>query len=326
MMTMKKPLVILTGPTAVGKTELSIKLAKQIGGEIISADSMQVYKGMDIGSAKIMPEEMQNIPHYLIDVLSPEEEFHVVRFQEMAKEALEKIYAHGKIPIVVGGTGFYIQALLYDIDFTENEQDQTYRAKLEQLSKEQGAEYLHDMLRAVDPVSAETIHANNVKRVIRALEYYHQTGEPISRHNEEERQKTSPYNFAYFVLNDDRPKLYERIDKRVDLMLDAGLVDEVKELKNMGYTRNMVSMQGLGYKEILDYFSGEITLDEAIYRIKRDSRHFAKRQITWFKRERDVIWLSKEAYEYQDDAILGEILRILSEKRIINTENERGNL
>ena len=326
MMTMKKPLVILTGPTAVGKTELSIKLAKQIGGEIISADSMQVYKGMDIGSAKIMPEEMQNIPHYLIDVLSPEEEFHVVRFQEMAKEALEKIYAHGKIPIVVGGTGFYIQALLYDIDFTENEQDQTYRTELEQLAKEQGAEYLHDMLRAVDPVSAETIHANNVKRVIRALEYHHQTGEPISRHNEEERQKTSPYNFAYFVLNDDRAKLYEKIDKRVDLMVEAGLVDEVKELKNMGYTRNMVSMQGLGYKEILDYFSGEITLDEAIYRIKRDSRHFAKRQITWFKRERDVIWLSKEAFEYQDDAILGEILRILSEKRIINTENERGNL
>ena len=328
MMTMKKPLVILTGPTAVGKTELSLKLAKQIGGEIISADSMQVYKGMDIGSAKITPEEMQNIPHYLIDVLSPDEEFHVVRFQEMAKEALEQIYAHGKIPIVVGGTGFYIQALLYDIDFTENEQDQTYRTKLEQLAKEQGAEYLHDMLRAVDPVSAETIHANNVKRVIRALEYHHQTGEPISRHNEEERQKTSPYNFAYFVLNDDRAKLYERIDKRVDLMVEAGLVDEVKELKNMGYTRNMVSMQGLGYKEILDYFSGEITLDEAIYRIKRDSRHFAKRQITWFKRERDVIWISKEAYEYQDDAILGEILRILSEKRIINTqnENERGNL
>ena len=219
MMTMKKPLVILTGPTAVGKTELSIKLAKQIGGEIISADSMQVYKGMDIGSAKITPEEMQNIPHYLIDVLSPEEEFHVVRFQKMAKEALEQIYAHGKIPIVVGGTGFYIQALLYDIDFTENEQNQTYRTKLEQLAKEQGAEYLHDMLRTVDPVSAETIHANNVKRVIRALEYHHQTGEPISRHNEEERQKTSPYNFAYFVLNDDRAKLYEKIDKRVDLML-----------------------------------------------------------------------------------------------------------
>lgn len=326
MMTMKKPLVILTGPTAVGKTELSIKLAKQIGGEIISADSMQVYKGMDIGSAKIMPEEMQGIPHYLIDVLSPDEEFHVVRFQEMAKEALKQIYSHGKIPIVVGGTGFYIQALLYDIDFTENDQNQAYRKELEELAKEKGTAYLHDMLRTVDPASAETIHANNVKRVIRALEYYQQTGEPISRHNEEERKKTSPYNFAYFVLTDDRARLYQRIDKRVDLMLEAGLVDEVEKLKNMGYTRNMVSMQGLGYKEILDYFSGEITLDEAIYRIKRDSRHFAKRQLTWFKRERDVIWISKEEYGYQEEAILDEMLRILSDKNIITIRNERGNL
>ena len=216
----KEPLIILTGPTAVGKTKLSISLAKAIDGEIISADSMQVYRGMDIGSAKIKKEEMQGVPHYLIDVLEPQEEFHVVKFQQMAKEAMQKIRAKGKIPIVVGGTGFYIQALLYDIDFTENEKDDAYRRQLEQLAKEKGAAYLHDMLRQVDEKSAEEIHENNVKRVIRALEFYHQTGKKISEHNEEERGKESPYDFCYFVLNDERQKLYERIDRRIDEMVE----------------------------------------------------------------------------------------------------------
>ena len=212
----KKPLVVLTGPTAVGKTKASIGLAKAIGGEIISADSMQVYEYMDIGSAKIRPEEMQGVPHYLIDDLKPWDEFHVVRFQQMAKNAMEQIYANGHIPIVVGGTGFYIQALLYDIDFTSTAQDDTYRAELENLVKEKGAAYLHNMLRKVDPKSAEDIHANNVKRVIRALEYYRQTGQKMSEHNEEERRKESPYEFVYFVLNAPREQLYARIDRRVD--------------------------------------------------------------------------------------------------------------
>lgn len=300
----KEPLIILTGPTAVGKTKLSISLAKAIDGEIISADSMQVYRGMDIGSAKIKKEEMQGVPHYLIGVLEPQEEFHVVKFQQMAKEAMQKIRAKGKIPIVVGGTGFYIQALLYDIDFTENEKDDAYRRQLEQLAKEKGAAYLHDMLRQVDEKSAEEIHENNVKRVIRALEFYHQTGKKISEHNEEERGKESPYDFCYFVLNDERQKLYERIDRRIDEMVEEGLIEEVCTLKAQGFTRDMVSMQGLGYKEILDYLDGKTTLEEAIYILKRDTRHFAKRQITWFRRERDVIWVEKEQFRYEEENML----------------------
>lgn len=313
---MKKPLIILTGPTAVGKTALSIRLARLVDGEIISADSMQVYKYMDIGSAKIRPEEMDGIPHHLIDVFDPAEEFHVVRFQECAKRAMEDIYSRGHIPILVGGTGFYIQAVLYDIDFTENGGDNGYRKKLETLAAEKGAEHLHQMLAKIDPASAEAIHANNIKRVIRALEYYHETGEPISVHNEKERQKESPYNFAYFVLNDRRERLYQRIDARVDQMLSDGLVDEVRHLKERGYTRDMVSMQGLGYKEILDYLDGKCTLEEAIYILKRDTRHFAKRQITWFKREREVCWIDKEAFGYENDRILERMEELLKAKNI----------
>lgn len=313
----KKPMVILTGPTAVGKTALSIELAKRIHGAVISADSMQVYKHMDIGSAKIMPEEMQGIKHYLIDEFEPDEEFHVVRFVERAKHCLEEIYADGKIPIIAGGTGFYIQALLYDIDFTEQEGDPAYRASLEQLAIKKGADYLHGMLRTVDPASADAIHANNIKRVIRALEFYHLSGSRISEHNEKERQKTSPYNFAYFVLTDDRAHLYERIDRRVDLMVEQGLVDEVRHLKDMGYHKEMVSMQGLGYKEILSYLDGEMTLEEAIYVIKRETRHFAKRQLTWFRRERDVIWFDKAAYHYNEEQILADMLQVLNKKQIL---------
>ena len=231
---MKQPLIILTGPTASGKTALSVELAKRIGGEIISADSMQVYRYMDVGSAKVTVEEMDGVPHHLIDVLDPQDSFNVVTFQEMAKEAMKKIYANGHIPIVAGGTGFYIQALLYDIDFTDNDGDMEYRHHLEELAKEQGAEVLHSMLKEVDPPSAEAIHANNVKRVIRALEFYKKTGQRISDHNEEERQKESPYNFAYYVLNMDRATLYDRIDLRVDKMIEAGLEEEVKQLKGMG--------------------------------------------------------------------------------------------
>ncbi len=316
----QKPMIILTGPTAVGKSALSVELAKKINGAVISADSMQVYRHMDIGSAKVMPEEMQGITHYMIDELEPDEEFHVVRFTTMAKEYLKEIYAAGKIPIIAGGTGFYIQALLYDIDFTEQQCDEAYRRQLEEQAKEHGAGYLHEMLRKVDPASAEAIHANNVKRVIRALEFYHLSGQKISEHNETERQKQSPYNFAYFVLNDERAKLYERIDKRVDAMIAAGLVNEVQKLKDMGCSREMVSMQGLGYKEILAYLDGEYTLEEAVYIIKRETRHFAKRQLTWFKRERDVIWLDKQTFGYDDAAILTDMISILQEKEIISHE------
>lgn len=313
----QKPLIILAGPTAVGKTALSIALAKAVDGEIISADSMQVYKGMDIGSAKIRSDEMQGIPHYLIDELEPDEEFHVVLFQQLAKKYMETIWQKGKIPILVGGTGFYIQAVLYDIDFTQSSNDPSYREELERLAKEKGAGYLHDMLKQVDGKSAVEIHANNVKRVIRALEYYKDTGEPISVHNELERRKESPYRFAYFVLNDERAKIYDKINQRIDAMIEEGLLEEVRALREKGYTRDMVSMQGLGYKEILDYLNGECTLEEAIYTLKRDTRHFAKRQVTWMKRERDVCWVNKDAFDYRQDAILEYMLHILREKGIL---------
>lgn len=313
----KKPMIILSGPTAVGKTALSIELAKRVNGAIISADSMQIYKHMDIGSAKIMPEEMCGIKHYLIDALEPSDEFNIVVFQKMAKKALEEIYANNQIPIIAGGTGFYIQALLYDIDFENQDTNEAYRAELEDIAKTQGNEVLHYRLKEIDPVSAEKIHANNVKRVIRALEFYKLTGKPISEHNEAEQQKKSPYNFVYFVLTDERENLYKRIDLRVDIMLKNGLLDEVKKLKEMGYHRDMVSMQGLGYKEILDYLDGKLTLEEAIYILKRETRHFAKRQLTWFRREKDVIWMDKSKYGYDEAKVLEEMCNILHTKDII---------
>ena len=315
--TMKKPLIVLTGPTAVGKTKLSISLAKAVGGEIISADSMQIYKYMDIGSAKIKPEEMQGVPHYLVDELMPDEEFHIVRFQQMAKAAMEKIYSHGHIPILVGGTGFYIQAVTRDIDFTEAIQEDGYRKELEALAEEKGPEYLHQMLREVDPKSAQEIHANNVKRVIRALEFYHQNKTPISSHNEEQKERKSPYNLAYFVLNAPRELLYERIDRRVDEMLADGLVKEVEGLKAMGCHQGMVSMQGLGYKEILAYLDGENPLEEAIRILKRDTRHFAKRQLTWFRREPEVTWVNKDEFGYEDEKILEYMLDVCHIKGIL---------
>ena len=310
----EKNMVILTGPTAVGKSALSIALAKALDTGIISADSMQVYKHMDIGSAKITPEEMQGVPHALIDVYEPDEPFHVVQFQHDAKAAMEQLWDKGQLPLIVGGTGFYIQALLYDVDFSEEDADLKLRQKYAQLAQSEGAEALHAQLAQVDPQAAGQIHANNIKRVIRALEFYEKTGTPISAHNAAERAKQSPYGFAYFVLTDCREQLYERIDARVDAMMEQGLLDEVKKLRDMGYTRDLVSMQGLGYKELLAYLDGECSLDEAVYMIKRDTRHFAKRQLTWFRRERDVIWVDKPAFDYDEDKILSYMLQEI-EKR-----------
>ena len=318
---MKKPLIILTGPTAVGKTALSIKLARAIDGEIISADSVQVYRRMDIGSAKITKQEMEGIPHYLIDVLEPEEDFNVMVFQQMAKKAMDEIYARGKIPIITGGTGFYIQAVLNDISFTETDADDELRKKLEEEAEQNGADALHQKLQAVDPKAAEEIHPNNVKRVIRALEFYLETGKKISEHNAAERQKESPYNFAYFVLNMDRQKLYSRIELRVDQMLEAGLVEEVRQLKQEGCQKGMVSMQALGYKEILSWLNGECTFDEAISILKRDTRRFAKRQLTWFRREKDVCWIEKEQYDNDEDRILNAMILILYEKGILTDQS-----
>ena len=315
---MKKPLIVLTGPTAVGKTKLSIALAKAVNGEIISADSMQVYRHMDIGSAKITPQEMDGVPHHLVDVLEPTEDFNIVLFQQLAKKSMDEIYARGRIPILVGGTGFYIQAVTRDIDFTQSEQDDHYRQELEELAAQKGNTFLHNMLAEVDPKSAKEIHENNVKRVIRALEFYKQNGNRISEHNEEQKEHESPYNLAYFVLNAPRPLLYERIDTRVDEMLDNGLVEEVKYLQEMGCYRGVVSMQGLGYKEILAWLEGEYPYEEAVRILKRDTRHFAKRQLTWFRREGEVTWVDKDKFDYNDSRILEYMLSVCREKGILS--------
>ena len=311
----KNPLIVLTGPTAVGKTETSIALAKAVGGEIISADSIQVYRYMDIGSAKISKEEMDGVPHFLIDELDPSEEFNVVVFQKLAYQYMDAIYQRGHIPIVTGGTGFYIQSVLYGIDFEENKTDFSYRKELEEYSEKYGAEALHKRLQQVDQESARRIHANNVKRVIRALEYYKQTNQTISEHNQIQQKKESPYQFVYFVLNRERCELYRRIDLRVDIMLKQGLVKEVEQLLKRGYSRDLVSMQGLGYKEIAASLEGELSLEEAAERIKRDTRHFAKRQLTWFRREKEVTWVDMEQFGDKEE-LLDYLLSVLQERGI----------
>ncbi len=303
-------LIVLTGPTAVGKTELSIKLANKINGEIISADSIQVYKNLDIGSAKITIEEMQNVKHYLVDVLNPTEDFNIYIFKEMAKKAIKEIQAKGKIPIIVGGTGFYIQSVIYDTSFSK-EDNSIIREELEQIARIKGNEFLHNELKKIDKVSAEKIHPNNVKRIIRAIEYYKLNNRPISQHNEEESIKEAVFNTKYFVLNDKRELLYDRIDRRVDKMIELGLVDEVKSLMDSGLDSTYNSMQGIGYKEIIEYLDGKCTLDEAINNIKKNTRHFAKRQLTWFRREQNVNWIEKYQYDYDDERILSKMIEVI---------------
>lgn len=291
----KKPLIIIAGPTACGKTSVSVELARLIGGEIISADSMQVYKYMDIGTAKIMPDEMQGVRHYLVDELEPDEEFNVAVFKNKAKAYIEQIHSRGKMPVMVGGTGFYINAVVYDNDFSQDCSDDSVRKKLEAYLEQNGKEALYARLKSVDPIACETIHINNTKRVIRALEFFETTGEKISEHNKTEKEREPFYDAKIFVLNMNRERLYNRIDKRIDLMLEQGLVDEVKRLYPR-YDRSLVSMQGLGYKEIVAYLEGECTLDEAVYILKRDTRHFAKRQLTWFKHQCSGIWVDMDKF------------------------------
>ena len=310
---MKKPLIVLTGPTAVGKQAFHCT-CKAVNGEIISADSMQVYRHMDIGSAKITPEEWMASHIIWWMYWSQQKILTLSFFQQMAKDAMDKIYDKGRIPILVGGTGFYIQSVTRDIDFTSSDQDEHYRRELEELAEQKGPAFLHDMLAKVDPKSAEDIHENNVKRVIRALEFYKQNGTRISEHNEEQKEHTSPYALAYFVLNAPRPLLYERIDTRVDEMLKNGLTEEVKKLREMGCHRGMVSMQGLGYKEILDWMGGNYSYEEAVRVLKRDTRHFAKRQLTWFRREGEVTWVDKDNFDYDDSRILSYMLSVCREK------------
>ena len=312
---MKKPLIVIGGPTACGKTGFSIKLAKEIGGEIISADSMQVYRYMDIGTAKVTPEEADGVPHYLIDEFDPDEEYNVMLFQQKAKAYMEQIWAKGKVPILVGGTGFYINALLYDNDFTETENDTSYREECYKLAQEQGPEVLFERLKEVDPEYAEIMHANNVKRVTRALEYHYLTGQKFSEHNAEQKEKETPYDAAVIILNMDREKLYERIELCIDIMMEQGLLEEVKGLLDRGYTPDLVSMQGIGYKEFIPYFNGECTLEEAVTQLKTNTRRFAKRQLTWFRRQIDGLWvdLSKSTGE----EAMADVLDYLKQQEIL---------
>lgn len=312
-MLMKKPLIVIAGPTACGKTDISIELANRIGGEIISGDSMQVYKLMNIGTAKVTHEEMCGIPHFLVDELYPDEPYNVMIFQKKAKEYMKGINERGHIPLLVGGTGFYINALVYDNDFLEEEA--SARGEFYKIAEQKGVEELHRMLSEVDPEYATEIHANNVKRVARALEHYRLTGEKMSEHNKNSKQKESPYNMAFFILHMDREKLYERINLRVDMMMQNGLEAEVRNLVNMGYSSELVSMQGLGYKEFIPYFNGEITLEEAVENIKKFTRHFAKRQLTWFRRQTNGTWI--DTGEITKEQTLELMTAVLREKEII---------
>lgn len=304
----KQPLVIINGPTAVGKTAVSVELAGMLGAEIISADSMQVYRGMDIGTAKITPEEMKGIPHHLIDIIEPDEPFSVLEFKRLAKNAIDDITGSGRIPIIAGGTGYYIQAVLYDVDFTEysDESQSVLRGELEQKLQKNGALYMHEYLRSFDPESASIIHPNNTKRLLHAIEFYELTGKTISQHNREQAANESPYDFMYFVITDDRESIYDRINRRVDIMLEQGLEKEVRGLLAEGYTEEMQSMLGIGYKEMADFIAGRVTLDEATDNIKKETRHYAKKQLTWFKREKNVEFLDRRDYD-DSSAIAAEL-------------------
>ena len=297
----KTPLLVIAGPTAAGKSALSLDLAERLDGEIISADSVQVYRYMDIGSAKITKEEMRGIPHHLIDILDPKEAYNAVLFQAQAKAAIEEIRTRGKLPIVCGGTGFYLRALIYDTAFTEEETDEELReALLKEAETKEGQEELYRRLQEADPEYAEGVSPNNIRRVIRALEFYTLTGKKLSEHNRTEREKESPYDLLYLCTTWPRETLYQRIDARVDGMMDAGLLDEVRFLKDYGCTRGMTSMQALGYKQLYAHLAGERTLNEAVEDIKKETRHFAKRQMTWFRAEKDVRFIDMETTGAED--------------------------
>lgn len=306
---MKKKILVIGGPTAVGKTELSIELAKRLNGEIISADSMQIYKYMNIGSAKVSKEEMNGIPHHLIDVVDPSKNFSVADYKEYGEKAIKEIISEGKLPIIVGGTGLYINSLTCNMNFTEAEKDEEYRKELDKLANEHGNNYIHEMLKDIDPISYKEIHANNRKRVIRALEVYKLTGKPFSSYNAGDDFYNSEYDIYYYVLTMDREKLYNRINLRVDIMMEKGLLNECIKLKEMGYTSSMQSMQGIGYKEILYYLEGDVKLQEAINMIKQGSRNYAKRQLTWFRRDPRVTFLDKDILSNVEilEKIIGDI-------------------
>ncbi len=292
----RQPLVVILGPTAVGKTEVAIEVAKALSGEIVSADSMQIYRGMDIGTAKPTSIERQGIAHHLIDCVDPKEDFSVAHYQQKAKAAIADIHARGNLPILAGGTGLYVNSIVYPMDFTDAAQDLSYRKQLNQLAEDKGKEAVYRLLLDSDPVTAARLHYNDVRRVIRALEIAHLTGIPMSEYRQDFESVDLPYQTCMICLTMDREKLYRRIEQRVDQMLDHGLTAEVQRLLNQGYTKDLVSMQGLGYKEMIRYLEGEHSLHEAIEILKRDTRRFAKRQMTWFRREPRIQWVDTDTF------------------------------
>lgn len=300
---MSKNIVIIAGPTASGKTKTSVALAKQLNGEIISADSMQIYKLMNIGTAKPTIDEMQGIPHYMIDVVDPDEDFSVAVFREMAGKYIDDIINRGKLPIVVGGTGLYINSLLYPFDFTETPEDTEYRDSLKDYADREGNEALHHLLKDVDNESYNRLHPNDTKRIIRALEVYKNTGKPISVYQVESKKMQSEYNCVYIGLIMDRNKLYDIINRRVDKMFQEGLVNEVKELKSEGYTKELKSIQGIGYKEVFDYIDGIYTLDEVKENIKQGTRRYAKRQLTWFRHQGNIHWINIDEFNNSEELV-----------------------
>jgi tRNA dimethylallyltransferase len=300
---MNKNLFILAGPTAVGKTDISIKLAKRLDGEIISADSMQIYKYMDIGSAKVTKEEMDGVPHHMIDIVEPDQSFNVSEYKKLAEEKIEEVASRNRLPMVVGGTGLYINSLICSYDFTEAGTDQEYREYLSGLAESEGKEYVHEMLRGVDYGSYERLYPNDLKRVIRALEVYRLTGVTITEYNARRQEYICPYNLEYYVLTMDRAQLYSRINLRVDLMMRNGLIEEVESLKKKGYNSDMQSMKGIGYKEILYCLEGKITLEDAVELIKKGSRNYAKRQLTWFRKDPRVRWINKDDFGSDDEIV-----------------------
>lgn len=297
----KNNLLVIVGPTAVGKTAVSIDLAKKIDGEIISADSMQIYKHMDIGTAKIKKEEMEDIPHYLIDIVYPDEEFTVANYKKYAEEHINDINERGKIPIVVGGSGLYINSLVYELSFSRVKPNEEFRKRYEEIADTYGNQYIYDELSRVDPVAAKRINPNDRKRIIRALEIFYGTGKPMSKFNKDFRKETDKYNLAMIGLTMDRAALYKRINNRVDIMVEEGLIEEVEKLLSKGYNKELTSMQAIGYKEIIEYIEGNCNLEEAIETLKRNTRRFAKRQLTWFRREKRLYWIDVSKFESIED-------------------------
>lgn len=288
---MKKPIVIvICGPTASGKTALSIELAKKIDGEVVSADSMQIYKDMDIGSAKVTPEEMDGIKHYLIDFVRPDERYSVANYKQDAKKAIEEIIAKGKTPIVVGGTGLYVDSLIYEIEYNDIKIDEEYRKELENIKEKAGLEVLYQKALEIDPQAMEKISSNDSKRIMRVLEIYHSTGKTKTQQELESRTKEVPYNYKVFAINMDREKLYDRINRRVDIMIKRGLIKEVENLLAK-YKEFPTAMQGLGYKEVKDFLQGDLSYEDMVDKIKQESRRYAKRQLTWFRKNKDTIWI-----------------------------------